>query len=92
MLAQMGHAAPCHSPRSVQQICDGLPMKRICRVFINKKVLKLIIESQEPVKVCKEVALCELDENPKVPDVDGLNSCTDCHNLVDQVREESFDN
>jgi len=74
---------------TVQQICDELPMKRICRVFINKKVLKLIIEHQEPVQVCKEVALCKLDENPTVPDVDGLNSCTDCHTLVDEVRHIS---
>lgn len=71
---------------TIQEICDELEMRSLCRLVLNKKVIKKIIDKVNIIDICHEVDICTVNDHPVLPTTKG-NTCTDCHSMITDMQD-----
>lgn len=70
---------------TIQEVCDQLEMRSICRLVLNKKVIKRIIDKVDIIDICHQVDICNENDNPILPNGKG-DSCHDCNNMLQDMQ------
>jgi len=71
--------------KTIQLICEELPMRGLCRLVLNKKVVLDIINKVNPIEVCQKSEVCLEDEDPTLPMKKG-DMCVDCHDIIGDMQ------
>jgi len=74
---------------TIKQICDEVEMRSLCRLLLNKKTIKIIIDEVNVVKVCQDCDICTQDDHPVEPPVG--DTCSDCNTMVTEIKTMSIE-
>lgn len=69
----------------IDKVCDEIEMKSLCRLVLNKKVIKKIIDKINVIQVCNQVEICTPNDDPVLPDHNS-EPCTDCKTIIHDMK------
>lgn len=70
---------------TIQLVCDEIEMRSLCRLVLNRKVIKKIIDKVDIVDICQQGELCQADDSPVLPAAG--DSCPDCANIINDLKD-----
>jgi len=71
--------------QTIQIVCEEIEMRSLCRLVLNRKVIKRIIDKIDVIKVCHDVEICQPGDTPILPSAG--ESCLDCNNMITDIKD-----